>query len=171
MRVLVVDDSPMDLKIVERLISRSGESFQVIAVDGGRKAMEVLGMTSGKAESSPNEQKIDIILTDYCMPEMTGHDLLKAVKDNSYSRYIPVVVMSSENNPRRIASCRAIGAEDFLLKPLKMNDVQKLRTYALSRAPASAPKVAATKRKLQLDLMVESSGSERRPCLAGVAVA
>lgn len=112
------------------------------------------------------DQNIDIILTDYCMPEMTGYDLLKAVKELSCPKSIPVVIMSSEDEPQRIKRCRAIGAEDFIVKPLQSKDVQRLRDYV--RPTAITPK-AGSKRKLPLDLMAESGGSERRRCLAGVA--
>ncbi|KAG1363636.1 two-component response regulator ORR11 [Cocos nucifera] len=167
-RVLVVDDSPVDRKVVEMLLKRSGGMFEVTAVDSGKKAMDVLGLNGGKAESpSGDDQKVDVILTDYCMPESTGYDLLKAVKENSCSTSIPVVMMSSENDPQRISRCLAAGAEDFLLKPLHVKDVQRLRNYARSTAPT----LSGTKRKLPVDLIAEKNGSERRPRLAGVAVA
>ncbi|EEC77342.1 hypothetical protein OsI_16022 [Oryza sativa Indica Group] len=49
------------------------------------------------------EQAIDMVLTDYCMPEMTGYELLKAIKALSPLKPIPVIVMSSENEPQRIS--------------------------------------------------------------------
>ncbi|ONK57738.1 uncharacterized protein A4U43_C09F3570 [Asparagus officinalis] len=170
LKVLVVDDSPIDRSIVERLLKKSGELFEVITVESGKKAMEVLGLEKeGKAESpASNDQNIDIILTDYCMPEMTGYDLLKAVKEHNYPKSIPVVVMSSEDEPQRITRCRAIGAEDFIVKPLKSKDVQRLRNYA---KPTILTAKAGLKRKISLDLVAEGNGSERRPRLAGVAVA
>jgi len=64
--------------------------------------------------------------------------------------------------------CRAIGAEDFIVKPFQSTDVQRLRNYV--RPTALTPKVGS-KRKLPLDLMAEGGGSERRPRLADVAVA
>ncbi|XP_008803787.2 two-component response regulator ORR11-like [Phoenix dactylifera] len=168
-RVLVVDDSPVDRKVVDMLLKRSGGMFEVTAVDSGKKAMDVLGLNEGKADSpNSDDQKIDIILTDYCMPEITGYRLLKAVKENSCSRSIPVVMMSSENDPQRISRCLDAGAEDFLLKPLQVKDVQRLRNYARPTAPTPGP---GTKRKLPVDLIAENCGSERRPRLAGVAVA
>ncbi|XP_020112023.1 two-component response regulator ORR5-like [Ananas comosus] len=178
LRVLVVDDSPMDRKIVEGLLKSSGGGggggggggiFEVVAVDSAKKAMEVLGLHEGKAKSSTaSEQKIDIILTDYCMPEMTGYDLLKVVKEQSFLKPIPVVVMSSEHEPQRISRCRAIGAEDFIIKPLQATDIHRLREYA---RPASLTSKAGAKRKNSSDLIAEKSDSERRPRLAGVAAA
>ncbi|URE10231.1 REC [Musa troglodytarum] len=178
-RVLVVDDSPVDRKIVEMLLKRSEGIFDVVSVDSGKKAMEVLGLNEIEAKP-PNhdDQKIDIVLTDYCMPEMTGLDLLKAVKANSSSRSIPVVMMSSENDSERISrfaasvftvnffNCRAIGAEDFILKPLRVKDVQRLRTYTVPIGPMSK---RGSKRKLPIALIAESNGAEARPLLAKVA--
>ncbi|KAJ0972867.1 hypothetical protein J5N97_020826 [Dioscorea zingiberensis] len=168
-RILVVDDSPLDRKVVDMLLKRSDGLFEVISADSGMKAMQVLGFNEEKSDfPSAKEQKIDIILTDYCMPEMTGYDLLKAVKEHDCPRSIPVVIMSSENDPQRIKRCLAVGAEDFFLKPLKVQDAQKLRQYARLTGPT--PKTG-TKRKLSVDMMSETESSARRPRLAGVAVA
>ncbi|KAK1324020.1 Two-component response regulator ARR3 [Acorus calamus] len=122
-RVLVVDDCAVDRKVVERLLKNG--SFEVILVNSGKKAMEVLGLHE---EMSPtiNDQRFDIILTDYCMPEMTGYDLLK---ENNSVKSVPVVIMSSENNAQRINSCQVVGAEDFILKPLQAGDIQRLRGH------------------------------------------
>lgn len=49
------------------------------------------------------EVEINLIITDYCMPGMTGYDLLKKVKESAAFRSIPVVIMSSENVPARIS--------------------------------------------------------------------
>jgi two-component response regulator ARR-A family len=59
----------------------------------------------GSATVRVDEQQdvaVNLIITDYCMPGMTGYDLLKKIKDSSSLRDIPVVIMSSENIPSRI---------------------------------------------------------------------
>ncbi|XP_078172580.1 two-component response regulator ORR2-like isoform X1 [Carex rostrata] len=175
MRVLVVDDSPIDRKIVEGLLKRNGNGFfKVIAVDSGLKAMELLRLNKQKSEPeslASKEINIDIILTDYCMPEMTGYDLLRAVKEQNFSRTIPVVIMSSENEPQRISRCKADGAEDFILKPLQTNDVQKLRNYANRSAKPSKLK-SGTKRKMtnQLELASAMNITEWKPHLSRVVM-
>ncbi|AQK98127.1 Two-component response regulator ARR9 [Zea mays] len=115
--VLAVDDSIIDRKLIEMLLKSS--SYQVTTVDSGNKALELLGLRDNGAEdasppsssssssssSSPDHQEIDVslIITDYCMPGMTGYDLLKRVKGSSSLKDIPVVIMSSENVPARIS--------------------------------------------------------------------
>ncbi|KAK8460632.1 hypothetical protein SEVIR_2G361950v4 [Setaria viridis] len=69
---------------------------------------------------------VNMIITDYWMPGMTGYELLKHVKESSKLKEIPVVIMSSENVPNRITRCLEEGAEDFLLKPVRPSDVSRL---------------------------------------------
>ncbi|KAG8089148.1 hypothetical protein GUJ93_ZPchr0011g28437 [Zizania palustris] len=129
--VLAVDDSLLDRKLIERLLKTS--SFQVTAVDSGSKALEFLGLHDH--EESPISDQLDVavnlIITDYCMPGMTGYDLLKKIKESSYLRDIPVVIMSSDNIPSRINRCLEEGADEFLLKPVRLSDMSKLKPHIL----------------------------------------
>ena len=69
---------------------------------------------------------VNMIITDYWMPGMTGYELLKHVKESSELREIPVVIMSSENVPNRITRCLEEGAEEFLIKPVRASDLSRL---------------------------------------------
>ncbi|KAH7299712.1 hypothetical protein KP509_24G025800 [Ceratopteris richardii] len=124
--VLAVDDSAMDRRLLEHLLKAS--SYKVTAVDSVRRALEILGVNEIQKPLEAFSQ-VNLIITDYCMPGMTGYDLLKKVKGTAALKEIPVVVMSSENEPSRIDSCLAGGAEEFLLKPLCLADVKRLRGH------------------------------------------
>ncbi|GMH31149.1 hypothetical protein Nepgr_032992 [Nepenthes gracilis] len=121
--VLAVDDSLVDRKVIERLLKRS--CCKVTAVDSGRKALQFLGLDEEK-RSGVDDLKIDLIITDYCMPGMTGYELMKKIKESSALREIPVVIMSSENVLARIDRCLEEGADDFIVKPVKLSDVKRL---------------------------------------------
>ncbi|CAN0903209.1 Two-component response regulator ARR5 [Linum grandiflorum] len=99
--VLAVDDSIVDRKLIERLLKSS--SFKVTAVDSGTRALQYLGLDGEKSSSSIGfNVKVNLIMTDYSMPGMTGYELLKKIKESSAFREVPVVVMSSENVLTRI---------------------------------------------------------------------
>uniref|UniRef100_A0A0D9ZN86 Response regulatory domain-containing protein n=1 Tax=Oryza glumipatula TaxID=40148 RepID=A0A0D9ZN86_9ORYZ len=117
--VLAVDDSSVDRAVISGILRSS--QFRVTAVDSGKRALELLG-------SEPN---VSMIITDYWMPEMTGYELLKKVKESSRLKEIPVVIMSSENVSTRINRCLEEGAEDFLLKPVQPSDVSRLCSRVL----------------------------------------
>ncbi|XWS65331.1 hypothetical protein CRYUN_Cryun05aG0103600 [Craigia yunnanensis] len=136
--VLAVDDSLIDRKLIERLLKTS--SYQVTTVDSGSKALEFLGLyeadtinpnTPSTSPNSHQEVEVNLVITDYCMPGMTGYDLLKKIKESSSLKNIPVVIMSSENVPTRISRCLEEGAEEFFLKPVRLSDLNKLRPHML----------------------------------------
>ncbi|KAL9247758.1 hypothetical protein vseg_021154 [Gypsophila vaccaria] len=126
--VLAVDDSVIDRKLIEKLLKTS--SFQVTAVDSPNKALELLGLNKTQPETD-TISKINMIITDYSMPGMTGYELLKKVKESEKLKDIPVVIMSSENIPSRISRCLEDGAEEFFLKPVQLSDVDKLKPHLL----------------------------------------
>lgn len=123
--VLAVDDSLVDRKVIEKLLTIT--SCKVTAVDSGRRALQILGLDDEEGSVGYDEIKVDLIITDYCMPGMTGYELLKKIKGSSTFREIPVVIMSSENVLARIRRCLEEGAEDFIVKPVKLCDVERLK--------------------------------------------
>ncbi|KAL8150194.1 hypothetical protein V2J09_020002 [Rumex salicifolius] len=130
--VLAVDDSLVDRKVIEKLLRIS--SCKVTAVDSGRRALEFLGIDEEETNSAVVEElKVDLIITDYCMPGMTGYDLLKKIKESSAFRDVPVVIMSSENVLPRINRCMEEGAEDFIVKPVKLSDVKRLKHHLMTK--------------------------------------
>ncbi|XP_059456362.1 two-component response regulator ARR17 isoform X2 [Corylus avellana] len=130
--VLAVDDSLADRKLIEKLLKNS--SCKVTTAENGPRALEVLGLGDGQHNNLEGRiSKVNLIITDYCMPGMTGYELLKKVKESSIMKEVPVVVVSSENVPTRINKCLEEGAQMFMLKPLKQSDVKKLRCQLMNR--------------------------------------
>ncbi|XP_027339700.1 two-component response regulator ARR6-like isoform X2 [Abrus precatorius] len=129
LHVLAVDDSHVDRKVIERLLKIS--SCKVTVVESGTRALQYLGLDGDKSALGFDGVKVNLIMTDYSMPGMTGYELLKKIKESSVFREIPVVVMSSENILTRIDSCLEEGAEEFLLKPVKLSDVKRLTDFIM----------------------------------------
>ncbi|CAI0552308.1 unnamed protein product [Linum tenue] len=136
--VLAVDDNLIERKLLERLLKNVSTSCTVTTAENGMKALEYLGLDDQQQDHSTitttnaaiiqqqQQKQVDLIITDYCMPGMTGYQLLKRIKESKVLKEVPVVVMSSENIPTRVNQCLKEGAEMFMLKPLKQADVNKL---------------------------------------------
>lgn len=130
--VLAVDDSLVDRKVIETLLRVS--SCKVTTVDSGRRALQFLGLDDERNEGgvmTGSSLKVDMIVTDYSMPGMTGYELLKRIKESSEFREVPVVIMSSENINTRIDRCLEEGAEDYIVKPVKLADVRRIKDYMM----------------------------------------
>ncbi|KAE8709214.1 Two-component response regulator ARR5 [Hibiscus syriacus] len=153
--VLAVDDSLIDRKLIEKILKTS--SYQVTAVDSGSKALEFLGLNDENIDNEDEDEDdqqvgVNLIVTDYCMPGMTGYDLLRRIKQSSSSKDIPVVIMSSENIPSRINRCLEDGAEDFFLKPVQLSDVNKLRPHLMKGIGSEETQSNINKRKSMEDI-------------------
>ncbi|KAL2233593.1 UNVERIFIED_CONTAM: Two-component response regulator ARR4 [Sesamum indicum] len=136
-------------------------SFEVAvtAVDSGRSALQFLGLDEEETSVGFHGLKVDLIITDYCMPGMTGYELLKKIKGSSTFREIPVVIMSSENVLARIDRCLEEGAEDFIVKPVKLSDVKRLKNYMFGEGRVQRQERGFNKRKLQETCDVSPSPS------------
>ncbi|XP_057520278.1 two-component response regulator ARR17-like [Amaranthus tricolor] len=130
LHVLAVDDNIVDRKLIEKLLKTS--SFKVTTAENAMSALEYLGIGEQQQNTS-KASKVHLVLTDYCMPGMTGYDLLKKIKESSELKEMPVVIMSSEKVPTRINKCLEEGAQMFMLKPLKLSDIKKLKNQVMKR--------------------------------------
>ncbi|XP_054788307.1 two-component response regulator ORR4-like isoform X2 [Prosopis cineraria] len=118
--VLAVDDSVIDRKLLERLLTVS--SCKVTCVDSGDKALKFLGLLDDLQNISASSTSLS--------PSSSSPDQ-SPQHEGSPWKDIPVVIMSSENVPSRISMCLEGGAEEFLLKPLQLSDLKKLQPYFL----------------------------------------
>ncbi|OEL33681.1 Two-component response regulator ORR12 [Dichanthelium oligosanthes] len=115
--VLLVDDSCVDRLVASRVLKSC--NVQVTAVEGPKQALKFLDM----------ENDVQLILTDYCMPDMTGYDLLVEVKKSPKLNHLPVVITCTDDVPERIKKCLDGGAKDYIIKPTKVADVPDLLSY------------------------------------------
>ncbi len=103
-RVLVVDDIPVNIKLLEARLT--AEYFDVLSASSGPEALEICA-----------NQSVDIVLLDVMMPGMDGFEVCRALKSNSATSHIPVVMVTALDQPSdRIKGLEA-GADDFLTKP------------------------------------------------------
>ncbi|KAG2603359.1 hypothetical protein PVAP13_5KG765000 [Panicum virgatum] len=141
--VLAVDDSLIDRKLIEMLLKNS--SYQVTTVDSGSKALELLGLRDEAAESSspssssssPDHQEIDVnlIITDYCMPGMTGYDLLRRVKVLGRWRR---GVLPETRQARRHEEAQVSSPEEETAQEVSAADPARARAAAGGTATATA---------------------------------
>jgi len=149
LHVLAVDDSIIDRKVIEKLLKIS--CCKVTAVESGTRALQYLGLDGEKSSVGFDGMKVNLIITDYSMPGMTGYELLKKIKESSAFREVPVVIMSSENILTRIDRCLEEGAEEFIVKPVKLSDVNRLKNFMMGGERKEIGEKKVQKRPLQVD--------------------
>lgn len=111
--VLVVDDEPINVKLVERTLK---DGYETIAAADGHQAVALL-----------KEREVDLILLDVMMPGLSGFDVLKIVKADPHLADIPVVFLTAMNPEQGERQGLDLGAIDYLSKPV---DLELLRLRA-----------------------------------------
>ena len=102
--VLIVDDTPDNLKLLSSLLK---ESYKVKVANNGRKALEI-------AAAAPTP---DLILLDVVMPEMDGYEVCAALKGAPETRNIPVIFLTGRADDSDRERGFAMGAVDYIAKP------------------------------------------------------
>jgi class 3 adenylate cyclase len=105
-RVLVVDDTPFNRRLLTRLLTRIGH--ESLEAGDGREALAIL--------RDPATPPVDEILLDIVMPEMDGYETLAALKADPALLDLPVIVISGVDELDSVVRCIALGAADYLPK-------------------------------------------------------
>ena len=72
-----------------------------------------------------DNQDIDLLITDFSMPEMDGRRLIQRIRNSSNLKQIPIIIVSGVVGPKEIADVLEAGATAFLPKPLKVKDIKE----------------------------------------------
>ncbi|WP_417626555.1 PP2C family protein-serine/threonine phosphatase [Pararhodobacter aggregans] len=124
--VLIVDDSRAQRMIVEAGLR--GHGFIVHHADCGAKALELC-----------SRQNIDLVLSDWMMPGMTGIEFCRALRALPSDRYVYFILLTSKSDKGAVAEGLDVGADDFLTKPLDQGELRARinageRVLAMERA-------------------------------------
>ncbi|MGA3235005.1 MAG: ATP-binding protein [Bryobacteraceae bacterium] len=126
-RALLVEDNPVNQKVVLRLLQKNGH--QVTIASNGREALEAM-----------IEAEFDIVLMDVQMPVMTGLEAAEAIRrtERGTGRRIPIVAMTAHAMTGDKELCLASGMDGYLSKPVRLADLlAALDKFALPVAPAN----------------------------------
>jgi Response regulator containing a CheY-like receiver domain and a GGDEF domain len=124
LKIILVEDTLTQAMLFQHMLSKRG--FEVELARSGKQALEKLA--SGKP---------DAVLTDINMPEMSGYELCRAIKDNDTTSGVMVILLTSTLHPDAIVNCINSGADDILLKGLNEDTFADLLKRSIGRKVAA----------------------------------
>lgn len=115
LKVLIVDDSSVMRKIVERALRQAGlEIGEVLEASNGAEAL--IAVEKGG---------MDMVLSDINMPVMDGLEFLKNLRDVACAKGVPVVMISTEGSEARVVEALSLGARGYLRKPFTPQQIKE----------------------------------------------
>ena len=112
MKILVVDDFATMRKIVKNVLKQI-RLENTIEAENGKKALELL-----------NKEEVDLIISDWIMPEMTGIEFLRACKADPKFKGIPFIMITAEAQRDNVLEAIQAGVDNYIVKPFTPEKLQ-----------------------------------------------
>ncbi|MFC0331653.1 PP2C family protein-serine/threonine phosphatase [Paenibacillus sepulcri] len=120
MRIVVVDDNPMNITVVQEILKRAGYT-NVWAAASGTELFGLLGLNAQGQEpedSAADDNGIDLILLDMMMPGVDGITACHAISQSPRLRDIPIIMVTAIGDSKKLAEALDAGAIDYVTKPI-----------------------------------------------------
>lgn len=146
-RILVVEDSPSDVRLIREALRESQLIVHLSVAKDGTDAMDYLQQCKAKKVFTP-----DLILLDLNLPHKSGREVLNEIKSDPELRKIPVLIMTSSHDEGDIAAAYDLNANCYIRKPSDLPEYEKVvraiedfwfmtvtlpEAYTVPQAPAS----------------------------------
>ena len=110
MRILIVEDNPASRLLLEKSLTKAGH--EVMSVTNGREALNIL-----------KKSFFPVVITDWMMPEMSGPDLCRAIRNHNFPGYIFIILVTAKDSKEDIITGLDSGADDYVTKPYRQAEI------------------------------------------------
>jgi CheY-like chemotaxis protein len=126
--ILLVEDNPMDAELTIRALKGGGLANKLLWVKDGQQALDFLfrqGEFATRGDTVPR-----IVLLDLKMPKIDGIEVLTAIRADSRTKAIPVVIMTSSQEEQDVVRSYELGVNSYVVKPVAFNAMTELARQA-----------------------------------------
>ena len=114
--IVMIEDDEGHARLIERNIRRSGVNNQILPFTNGTAATRYL--FGGDGSGFDHKGEALLILLDLNLPDMTGIEILRKIKENKYLKSTPVVVLTTTDDSVEIKRCYELGCNVYITKPV-----------------------------------------------------
>ena len=130
MVILLAEDDDGHATLIQRNLHRAGVVNDVVRVVTGQQALDYV-FSRGEFASRPTDMNL-LLLLDINLPLLDGFEVLRQLKENPKTNQIPVILLTTTDDPRDIARGYALGCSVYITKPLKYESfVEAIRRLGL----------------------------------------
>jgi CheY-like chemotaxis protein len=139
--IIMIEDDEGHARLIERNIRRSGVNNEIVPFSNGTEAVNYLFGKDGQGLERKGEALL--ILLDLNLPDMTGIEILRQVKQSKYLKCAPVVVLTTTDDSQEIKRCYELGCNVYITKPVNYeNFANAIRQLGLFFSVIQVPPAA-----------------------------
>ncbi|MBW2563429.1 MAG: response regulator [Deltaproteobacteria bacterium] len=111
MKILIVEDEPVSQKLLEKIVQSEG--YDAIPANDGKGAWEIV-----------KKEKIEMVITDWMMPEMDGLKLCRKIRQVDLPRYVYIILLTAKDQVEDAVAALDAGADDYIRKPFDPDELK-----------------------------------------------
>jgi CheY-like chemotaxis protein len=114
--ILIADDDPGHARLIEKNLLRAGLRNTVLRFADGQEILDFLSDRNAVSKRSPDSPYL--LLLDIRMPKVDGVEVLRQIKTKSDLRKMPVIMLTTTDDPREVSRCHELGCSNYIVKPV-----------------------------------------------------
>ena len=114
--IVIAEDDDGHATLIEKNLKRAGVLNEIIRFKDGQETLDFL-FQKGKGPKRENGKAL-LLLLDIRMPKLDGVEVLRQVKADKELRKIPVIMITTTDDPREVENCHALGCSNYVTKPI-----------------------------------------------------
>jgi len=122
--ILIVEDNPDDIALTILAFEQNNITNELIITNDGVEALDYL-FARGRYSDRDKGKTPAFILLDLQLPRINGFDVLKTVREETLTRLIPVIILSTSTEARDVSSSYSLGANSYIRKPVDYEQFRK----------------------------------------------
>jgi CheY-like chemotaxis protein len=136
--ILLVEDDPGHARLIQKNLRRSNITNEITVLSDGQQAIDYL-FKEGEYENSQHHAPL-LILLDLNLPVLDGYQVLKRMKEDSRTRRIPVIMLTTTDDAREVTRCYDLGCNVYVTKPVNYDQFSEaIRKIGLFLSVVSIP--------------------------------
>lgn len=116
--ILVVEDNPDDQVLTARALKNASKNSPIIILEDGQEALDFLFGSEETGESGKNLDHLGVVLLDVKLPRVNGLEVLKQIRASPLTNWLPVVMVTSSDEPAELVEAYRLGANSYITKPI-----------------------------------------------------
>jgi len=142
--ILVAEDDEGHAGLIRKNLCRAGITNEILHFCDGQEILDFLFGHAGVSHMQPG--KSYILLLDICMPKVDGIEVLRQIKSDPELKKLPVIIITTTDDPDEIDRCHKLGCNNYLTKPVDYEEfVRAVRQLGLFLSAVELPRIGEDK--------------------------
>ncbi len=142
--ILIAEDDEGHFELIKRTLQRAGVCNEILRLADGQETLDFLFIKGDGPKREPNREYL--LLLDIRMPKIDGVEVLEKIKQDLELKKIPIIMLTTTDDPITIERCHGLGCSVYIVKPVEYEDfTDAVRKIGLFLSVVEIPQISGVK--------------------------